>query len=106
MSRRLKIEQMLEEDPQDVFLRYSLAIELNNEGEFTEAIRILGELAGETPPYVPAFFRSAQIHAAQDNVDAARTALRSGIEEARRQGDMHAAAEMSEMLAELGQLGE
>ena len=32
----------------------------------------------------------------------ARTALRDGIEQARQQGDAHAAGEMSELLASLG----
>jgi hypothetical protein len=33
MSRREKIEAMLAEEPQDVFLRYSLAMELDKEGD-------------------------------------------------------------------------
>jgi hypothetical protein len=36
----------------------------------------------------------------------ARAALREGIEEARRQGEAHAAGEMAEFLASLGDLGE
>ena len=33
MSRREKIEAMLAEDPGDTFLRYSLAMELDKEGD-------------------------------------------------------------------------
>lgn len=36
----------------------------------------------------------------------ARKFLRDGVEAARAQGDLHAAAEMSEMLSDLGQYGE
>jgi hypothetical protein len=36
----------------------------------------------------------------------ARAALREGVEEARRQGESHAAGEMAEFLASLGDLGE
>jgi hypothetical protein len=39
-------------------------------------------------------------------IDEARGVLRKGIEIARQQGDLHAAGEMSELLADLGQLGE
>jgi hypothetical protein len=37
--------------------------------------------------------------------DEAREALRRGIDEARRQGNTHAAGEMSELLASLGREG-
>jgi hypothetical protein len=37
-----------------------------------------------------------------ERIDEARTALRDGIEQARRQGNAHAAGEMSELLASLG----
>jgi hypothetical protein len=39
-----------------------------------------------------------------NRVEESRSFLRDGIEVARSQGDMHAAAEMSEMLSDLGQL--
>ncbi len=39
-------------------------------------------------------------------IEEARTYLRDGIDEARRQGNSHAAAEMSELLSSLGELGE
>lgn len=105
-SRRAKIEAMLQDEPQDVFLRYSLAMEMQSEGEVDEALNLFRTLSEETPPHVPAFFRSAQLLADQDEVDSARDFLRRGIDVARDQGDAHAAAEMSEMLADLGALGE
>ncbi len=95
---------MLRDEPQDIFLRYSLAMELSNEGDLQGALRLLKELIQEAPPYVPAFFRSAQMLADDDQVEEARTFLRDGIEAAREQGDLHAAAEMGEMLADLGSL--
>lgn len=101
-SRREKIEAMLAEDPRDVFLRYSLALERAKEGDLDRAIRGLRELTEEVPPYVPAFFMGAQQLVQQQQVAEARSWLRAGIEEARRQQDAHAAAEMSEMLASLG----
>jgi hypothetical protein len=42
----------------------------------------------------------------RDRIDEARRALREGIEEARRQGNAHAAGEMSELLMSLGAAGE
>jgi hypothetical protein len=67
---------------------------------------LLGELMRETPGYVPAFFSAGRQLTKLGRIEEARAALRDGIEEARRQGDSHAAGEMSEFLADLGQLGE
>ncbi len=106
LTRRQKIESMLSEEPHDVFLRYSLALELVNEQQCEPAIVILQQLSVENPPYVPAFFRCAQIMADLNRIAEARTFLREGVEAARAQGDLHAAAEMSEMLSDLGQYGE
>ncbi|MEM9588747.1 MAG: hypothetical protein AAGA03_15805 [Planctomycetota bacterium] len=106
MSRREKIEAMLADDPTDTFLRYSLAMELRSEGLHDDSLGKLGELTREDPPYVPAFFMAAQQLADLQRVDEARGFLRDGIDEARRQGDSHAAAEMGEFLAALGSMGE
>ena len=105
-SRREKIEQMLLDEPNDLFLRYGLALEYHREGQTERALEHLESLTVEHPPYVPAFFRSAQILVDLDQIDKAREFLRSGIETARAQNDLHAAAEMSELLSDLGQYGE
>lgn len=106
MSRREKIEAMLADDPGDTFLRYSLAMELDKEGDHEQSLSGLGELTRDDPPYVPAFFMAAQQLARLDRVNESRTYLRDGIEAARAQGDAHAAGEMSEFLASLGTAGE
>ena len=101
-SRREKIEAMLADEPDDVFLRYSLAMEWVKEGDDEKCVQQLSDLTRGDPPYVPAFFMAAQNLAKRSKIDEARGFLRDGIEEARRQGDSHAAGEMSEFLASLG----
>ncbi|HWA97433.1 MAG TPA: hypothetical protein VG713_03030 [Pirellulales bacterium] len=105
-SRRERIEAMLAEEPQDVFLRYSLALEFDKEGEHERSLNQLRALTRDRPPYVPAFFMSGQQLVRLGRIDEARSILRDGIEAARTQGDAHAAGEMSELLASLGALGE
>jgi hypothetical protein len=105
-SRREKIEAMLVEEPGDLFLRYALAMELEKERDHERSLAVLAELMRETPPHVPAFFRAGQQLASLGRVVEARAALRDGIEQARTQGDHHAAGEMGEFLATLGALGE
>jgi thioredoxin-like negative regulator of GroEL len=102
MSRREKIEAMLADDPTDVFLRYSLAMELDKEGNHDASLTKFAELTGENPPYVPAFFMAGQQLVRLGRVDEAASILRNGIAAARSQNDQHAAGEMSEFLASLG----
>lgn len=101
-TRREKIEAMLADEPGDTFLRYSLAMELEKDGDHEASLSLHGSLMRDSPPYVPAFFRSGQQLAGLGRVEEARAALRDGIEEARRQGNLHAAGEMGELLAQLG----
>jgi hypothetical protein len=101
MSRRERIEAMLVDDPGDTFLRYSLAMELDKEGDHEGSLARFADLTRDDPPYVPAFFMAGQQLARLGRSDEARTIVINGIEAARAQNDMHAAGEMSEFLATL-----
>ncbi len=102
-TRIEKIQAMLLEDPRDPFLRYTLAMEFRKLDENEKSLELLTELANhQEPPYVAAFFMAAQQLVELDRTEEARTFLRDGIDEARRQDNHHAAAEMSELLSEIG----
>jgi len=104
--RREKIEAMLQAEPQDQFLRYSLACEYDNEDRSEESLGLFYGLIADKPPHVHAFFRGAQLLVKLDRTTEARTLLREGIEVARQQNELHAAGEMGELLASLGKAGE
>ncbi len=106
LSRRNRIEAMLADDPQDDFLRYSLAMEMRKEADHEGSLIKLAELSKQAKAYVPAFFMAAQQLVELQRIVEARTILRDGIEEARSQNDHHAAGEMSELLSQLGEMGE
>src|SRR4051812_24705731 len=101
MSRREKIEAMLADDPGDTFLRYSLAMELDKEGNHDASLIRFAELTRDNPPYVPAYFMAGQQLVRIGRIDEAHTILRNGIAAAQTQGDLHAAGEMAEFLASL-----
>jgi tetratricopeptide (TPR) repeat protein len=102
-SRIEKIHAMLQDDPEDAFLRYTLAMEYRKQDDNDKSLELLTQLANhEEPRYVAAFFMAAQQLVELERMEEARTFLREGIEEARRQGNSHAAAEMSELLSEIG----
>lgn len=98
-----KIQAMLRDDPRDAFLRYTLAMEYRKLNENEKSLALLTDLANnEEPRYVAAFFMAAQQLVELDRIEEARTLLRDGIDEARGQNNHHAAAEMSELLSEIG----
>lgn len=103
-NRRQKIEAMLAQDPADQFLRYALAMELDKEGSSDRSIELFRGLMQDPSPHVPSFLMAAQQLTRLDRIDEARAVLRTGVEEARRQGNSHAASEMSELLMSLGNL--
>ena len=106
MPRLDQILKLLESDPQDTFLRYALAMEYRSLGEPASAAEHFLTLIGQQSPHVPSFFMYSQLLVEIGEVEQARAILRDGIEQARVQGDAHAAGEMSQFLADLGQLGE
>jgi len=103
-TRREKIEAMLQAEPRDEFLRYSLACEYDNEERYDESLTLFEWLMSDR--HIASFLRGAQLLAKLDRIGEARTVLRTGIELARQQGEAHAAGEMGELLASLGALGE
>jgi hypothetical protein len=105
-TRREKIEAMLAAEPGDVFLRYSLALEWEKEGDNANSLAGLHELTRDPVPYVPAYFMAAQQLVKLGRIGEARAYLRDGIEQARAQNNAHAAGEMSEFLVSLGPLGD
>lgn len=101
-SRREKIEAMLQDEPHDTFLRYSLAMELEKEGQHEASLERFRALMADQPPHIPAFFMAAKLLTRLRNIEGARSLLREGIEQARLQGNLHAASEMGELLMALG----
>ena len=100
-SRREKIEALLADDPNDAFLRYSLAMELDKEGQLEASAALFRGLMADSQPQVAAFFMLAQQLARQNQSLEAVGVLRAGIEQAEIQGDSHAAGEMREFLTGL-----
>jgi len=101
MSRREKIEAMLQNSPEDVFLNYTLAMQLSQDNE-TEAARSAFEKVRKLDPdYVPAYFQEGQLLARMEQPAAAREILNFGIDVAKRVNDQHALGEMTEFLASI-----
>lgn len=101
-TRRQQIEQMLAEDPDDVFLRYGLAMECVSADDDAGAVRALEGLLAASPTYVPAYLQLGQALVRLGRIAEARDVFRRGVDTADRQGDRHAAEEMQGFLDGIG----
>ena len=100
-SRKDQIQELLELDPNDSFLRYGLAMEQASEGDDATAAKTLAALIAIDANYVPAYVQAGRALIRLGDDDAARDVLKKGIATATRQGDDHAAGEMAGFLAEI-----
>jgi thioredoxin-like negative regulator of GroEL len=93
-----QLEQLLESDPNDVFLQYALAKARIGEGDVEAGLAQFQTVIDGHPDYVPAYFQKGQTLAERGRIEEARVILASGIQIARKVGDGHAEREMTEYL--------
>ncbi len=103
MTSRLEaLKAMVEQSPNDAFLRYGLAMEHRNSGDLEGAMLEFRTLMEQHPDYPPAFFHGGQTLERLGREDEARDVYATGVEAASRKGDAHARAEMQAALDMLG----
>jgi tetratricopeptide (TPR) repeat protein len=102
-NKRLeKLQQFLEANPNDCFVRYGLAQEYVKAGLLDRAIEEYGRIFEINPDYQAAYYHAGQTYQKLGKVDEARKAYERGIETSLRTGDMHARSELEAALSELG----
>ena len=101
MSRIKQIGRLLQENPDDVFLNFSLAMELATHGRKDEAMAQYARVIELDRDYVTAYFRKADLMLELRRDEEARQTLRAGIDAAERANDSHMKSKMSEMLTRL-----
>jgi len=102
MSDRLNsLLKLLEQDPDDSFLLYGIALEHISTGNYEEAERYLSSIIKKDSDYVPAYMQLAQVYENLNLIDKAKNIYKEGIEIARKNNDSHAADEMEDFLNEL-----
>ena len=101
MDRVAALKQILEQNPDDAFARYGLALEYSRAGQTEAALTEFNTLLGKHPDYVAAYQMAGQMLAAADRRDEAGEYLRRGIIAAQRVGNAHARSEMESLLDEI-----
>lgn len=100
MNKIATLTEILEQNPNDAFARYALAMAFVSENRPEDALREFAATLQYNPDYVPAYQMSAQTLLRLGRVDEARTRLAQGLEIARGHNP-HAASEMQAMLDEI-----
>ena len=100
-SRREQIEAMLADEPNDPELRYMLAMEHASAGDDASAVRVFQELLAVVPSFPPAYHMLGRTLQRLNRNAEARDVLLQGIPVAQKQGNLHAAGEMTELLDSL-----
>lgn len=100
-SRLEFLQETLAVDPENTFVRYGLAMELQNAGKTPEARTHFDYLLTHHPDYSAAYFQAAMLLIKLDRRDEARKVLERGIEVTGRQGNAHAQSELRAALDDL-----
>ena len=104
-TKRERIEAMLQERPDEVFLHYSLAMEHLSDTEApadeAAALESFKRVQELDPSYVPVYLQLGMLHSRRDEADAARAILNEGIGVGQSAGDSHAVSEMQAVLDSL-----
>ncbi|MGC2324752.1 MAG: tetratricopeptide repeat protein [Terriglobales bacterium] len=101
MERAEMLKQLLEQNPNDAFARYGLAMEYSSAGEIETALAEFKKLQELHPDYTAAYQMAGQMLANAGRYEEARQMLESGLACAQRAGNKHAQEEIQGMLQEL-----
>lgn len=101
MPSREKLQKLLENEPDDVFLNFGLAMEMKKEGSFDDALAQFDRVIELDATYTAAFFQKGNTFIELGRIEEATSTLQRGVEAARQIGNTHAAGEMQEVIDHL-----
>ena len=97
-ARLESLKLLVEQNPNDSFLRYGLAMEYRNSGDLERAVGEFRALVAVNPDYAPAYYQGGQTLERMGRAEEAREMYREGVEVTIRNGDQHARSEMQAAL--------
>lgn len=110
MATRLEtLLALLQQHPEDPFVRYGVAMEYKNQNQWEASHRIFEELAIRHPAYVPQYLMHGHVLEQLQRLPEAQAVYQKGLQEAQRAGQTHAAHELQAakeaLVVRLHQLG-
>ena len=98
-DRLSQLRNLLENDPNDAFCMYGIAMEHANANRHTEAIAWFNQTIETDPNYTYAWYHKARCQDDAGQTEEAIQTLEDGMKQAKEVGDTHAAEEMSALYA-------
>jgi len=98
MDRLTRLKALVDENPQDRFARYGLAMELAGQGRLEDSVGEFRALMSLDPDYVASYLQAGQTLEKLNRVEEARDVYRKGIEVAAQKGDMKTRGELESAL--------
>jgi tetratricopeptide (TPR) repeat protein len=95
------LRQFLADDPLDDFSQYALALELEKEGQRSEALENLEIILKRNPGYLPAYYQSGQLYELRQEREKAARVYRDGLIIARNQNNQKTFNELNSALENL-----
>jgi len=101
MNRIEILKGFLNENPNDSFSRYALALEYTKLAQNEDAVREFETVKQKDPDYVPTYFQLGQLYQKLGQMHDAEKTLRTGITVAGKAGDEHTKSELESALEAL-----
>lgn len=98
LSRKDMVLQMLEKEPNDLFLNYALAQEYIGVSDFENAELQLQKTLHLDPNYLPCYYQMGQVKEKLGDTKSAIEFYKKGIEVANAQGNRKTLGELNEAL--------
>jgi tetratricopeptide (TPR) repeat protein len=102
MDRVTALKEILQDNPQDNFARYGLAMEFSKLGSLEEAVSEFKHLLSINPDYIAAYYHTGQTLEKLGQYDDAKETYQQGIQVASRLKDLKAKGELESVLDLLG----
>ena len=93
--RLRKLQQMLDDNPDDSFLTYALAKEYEKQGENRQALLLYRRLRARDPAYLATYYHLGKLYETMGEPENAIATYREGMEKAAQQGDQHTLQELA-----------
>ena len=97
-SRMETLEEFTQQNPEDAFSHYGLAMEYKTAGRHDDALKIYEKLLSFKPDYTAAYYHAGVMLGDMDRAAEARDYLTRGMEVAKKNGDFHTLSELEEAL--------
>ncbi len=98
MTRLEQLQQMLSQEPDDIFLQYAIAMEYFSANAFEKALGCLKPIIANKPDYLAAYYQTGKCYEELKQFEEAKSIYEKGVELAQKQSKTKTLNELREAL--------